>query len=118
MKSNHTIEGNGPNALLRAEREGSKDRSGPFAIRHLEGRCRELDPDYAGSTLEADVLTARKLFDELTAALQALLRAPAVESGRPGSVTIEVQTFNLNAARAALAKAHPKRSSQNDSDSC
>jgi hypothetical protein len=30
---------------------------------------------------------------------------------------IEVQTFTLNAARAPLAKAHPGRSNQHDSDS-
>lgn len=39
----------------------------------------------------------------LEAALQAFLRAPSIGSSGPGSVTIEVQTFNLKAARAALA---------------
>jgi hypothetical protein len=42
--------------------------------------------------------------DQLVAALQAFLRAPAIESGRPGSVSIEVQTFNLNTARAVLTR--------------
>ena len=42
---------------------------------------------------------------DLLAALQAFLRAPSIGSSGPGSVTIEVQTFNLNAARAAIARA-------------
>lgn len=35
-------------------------------------------------------------------ALRAFLRAPSIGSSGPGSVTIEVTTFNLVAARAAL----------------
>jgi hypothetical protein len=42
---------------------------------------------------------------ELLAALQAFMRAPSIGSSGPGSVTIEVQTFNLDAARQAIAKA-------------
>lgn len=44
---------------------------------------------------------------DLLAALEAFLRAPSSGSAGPGSITIEVQTFNLNAARAAIAKALP-----------
>lgn len=43
--------------------------------------------------------------DDLVAVLKAFLRAPSIGSSGPGSVTIEVQSFNLNAARVALAKA-------------
>jgi hypothetical protein len=42
---------------------------------------------------------------DLLAAVKAFLRAPSIGSSGPGSVTIEVQTFNLKAARAAIAKA-------------
>jgi hypothetical protein len=42
---------------------------------------------------------------DLLEALQAFLRAPSIGSSGPGSVTIEVQTFNINNARAAIAKA-------------
>jgi hypothetical protein len=38
-------------------------------------------------------------------ALRAFLRAPSIGSNGPGSVTIEVTTFNLEAARAAIGKA-------------
>lgn len=42
---------------------------------------------------------------ELLAALEAFLRAPAVGSAGPGSITLAVQEFNIRAARAAIAKA-------------
>lgn len=42
---------------------------------------------------------------DMLAALKAFLRAPSIGSSGPGSVSIEVQTFNLNEARAAIAKA-------------
>jgi hypothetical protein len=42
---------------------------------------------------------------DLLEACRAFLRAPSTGSSGPGSVTIEVTTFNLNAARAAIAKA-------------
>lgn len=45
---------------------------------------------------------------ELLAALEAFLRAPSLGSSRQGSVTLEVQSFNLDAARAAIAKATGK----------
>lgn len=49
-----------------------------------------------------DLITAAP---DLLAALEAFLRAPSIGSSGPGSVSIEVQTFNLNAARAAIARA-------------
>jgi hypothetical protein len=45
---------------------------------------------------------------DLLAACEAFLRAPSIGSSGPGSVTIEVTTFNLEAARAAIAKARGK----------
>lgn len=42
---------------------------------------------------------------ELLSVLEAFLRAPSAGSRGPGSVTLEVQSFNLDAARAAIAKA-------------
>jgi hypothetical protein len=42
---------------------------------------------------------------DLLAALEAVLRAPSIGSSGPGSISIEVQTFNLDAARAAIDKA-------------
>lgn len=42
---------------------------------------------------------------DLLAALQAFMRAPSIGSSGPGSVTIEIQSFILNDARAAIAKA-------------
>jgi len=102
MKSNHTNEESGP-ALPRAERDGSKDRSGPFAIRYLEGRCRDLDPDYAGSSLEAAVPKARKLFDELTAALQKLIAQAQADP----FMTVGHFVEHVSTARAALAKVEP-----------
>ena len=41
---------------------------------------------------------------ELLKALKSFLRAPSLGSNRPGSLTIEVQDFNLSAARVAIAK--------------
>jgi hypothetical protein len=42
---------------------------------------------------------------DLLAALQAFLRAPSIGSSGPGSITIEVQKFNIDAARAAIKRA-------------
>ena len=42
---------------------------------------------------------------DLLEALKAFLRAPSIGSSGPGSVTIEVQEFNLREAEAAIAKA-------------
>ena len=42
---------------------------------------------------------------ELLEALESFLRAPHIGSSGPGSCTIEVQEFNLKAARAAIARA-------------
>lgn len=41
---------------------------------------------------------------DLVEALEAFLRAPSIGSNGPGSITIEVQKFNIDAARTALAK--------------
>lgn len=45
----------------------------------------------------------------LLAACEAFLRAPTVCGGGNGSVTIEVQTYNLDAARAAIAAARGEK---------
>ena len=42
---------------------------------------------------------------DLLKALESFLRAPSIGSNGPGSLTIVVQDFNLDAARAAIAKA-------------
>ncbi len=42
---------------------------------------------------------------DLLAALRAFLRAPSVGSDGPGSITIVVQDFNMQAARTAIARA-------------
>lgn len=49
-----------------------------------------------------DTLAEMTAFANLVEAARAVLRAPVIESGRPGSVTIELQTFNRNDLRAAL----------------
>ena len=41
---------------------------------------------------------------DLLHALKSFLRAPSAGSNGPGSVTIVVQSFNFDAARAAIAK--------------
>jgi hypothetical protein len=48
------------------------------------------------NALRAEVAALRE-------ALKAFLRAPSIGSSGPGSVTIEVASFNLKAAREALA---------------
>jgi hypothetical protein len=52
---------------------------------------------------------AGEQFDAMLEALEAFLRAPSIGSNGPGSVTIEVQTFNLKAAQAAIAIAKGQR---------
>lgn len=42
---------------------------------------------------------------ELLAALKSFMRAPSLGSAGQGSITIEVQSYNRNAARAAIDKA-------------
>lgn len=59
----------------------------------------------AAAHLAEKLKRAREQRAELLAALEAFLRAPSIGSSGPGSISIEVQTFNLDAARAALAKA-------------
>ncbi len=46
--------------------------------------------------------------DDLLGALKSFLRAPSVGSDGPGSITIVVQDFNLQAARAIIAKIDAK----------
>lgn len=58
--------------------------------------------DRPNAEAEANILAAAPA---MLAALESFLRAPSIGSSGPGSVTIEVQTFNLDAARAAIAKA-------------
>ena len=51
------------------------------------------------------IVKAVNCHDELLAALKAFMRAPSIGSSGPGSVTIEVQSFNLKAAEAAIKAA-------------
>lgn len=67
---------------------------------HLQGV--PWEKDFERINADANLIGAAP---ELLDALKAFLRAPSIGSSGPGSVTIEVQTFNLNAARAAIAKA-------------
>lgn len=82
----------------------------PETVRPAHFEVLDNDGDLVATMLgnqESDAATAR-LFaasPDLLDALQALLRAPSIGSSGPGSVTIEVQTFNLNAARDAVARA-------------
>jgi len=69
---------------------------------------RSNHPQTPHETTDANVefiVRAVNTHDELLAALKAFLRAPSLGSSGPGSVTIEVQSFNLKAAEAAIRKA-------------
>ena len=67
--------------------------------------CPHVSQDLEGARAHKAVHVAGP---ELLTALKAFLRAPSVGSSGHGSVTIEVQEFNLKAARSAVDKAEPK----------
>lgn len=70
------------------------------------GNVRQLtakDGSWLGHYSKEDAL--KDAAPELLAALESFLRAPSIGSNGPGSVSIEVQSFNLKAAHAACKKA-------------
>src|SRR5689334_19211469 len=69
-----------------------------------------IDPDDEEGATPEDFANAHLIAaaPEMLEALKAFLRAPSIGSNGNGSVTIEVATFNLDAARAAIAKAEGK----------
>lgn len=113
-EANHT---KGPWTVVAFIRE--VDGSAPTGRRaRIVSECESADGYLisSGNASIADVARKGGLSDarliaaapELLEALQAFLRAPSIGSNGPGSVTIEVQTFNLIAARSAIEKAVAK----------
>lgn len=89
---------------------GTIEVSGPEPMKLGERPCvvgwqgfDSTDLDIAANLKNAKYLVhAANAYPKLVEQLAAFLRAPSVGSGAPGSLTIEVQSFNREAARALL----------------